>query len=134
MIMTVMFSNIIILCLVFLQTYTFLLLSFSTVICYSMIFVIILNSQKLLKICCGVNQKAKIIKQKQKHQQGVGKQMTYKITNISVSQQALDFSYTVSHMPIFSPYPPSCFLPKYWVGSNIIYFPVTLSRLFPKVH
>lgn len=134
MIMTVMFSNMIILCLVFLQTFTFLLLSFSTVICYFMIFVIILNSQKLLKIHCGVNQKTKIIKQKQKHQQRVGKQMTSKITNISVSQQALDFSCTFSHTPIFSLYPPFCFLPKYWVCFKIIYFPVTLSRLFPEVH
>lgn len=54
MILKVVFSNTIVLCLVFLQTFTFFLLSFSTVICYFMIFVIILNSWKLLEVSCGV--------------------------------------------------------------------------------
>lgn len=59
MILKVVFSNIMILCLVLLQTFTFFLLSFSTVICCFMIFKIIFNSWKLLEVCCGVKQKQK---------------------------------------------------------------------------
>lgn len=56
MIMKVVFSNIILLCLVLLKKFTFFLLSFS-VICYFIIFVIILNSCKLLDVCDDVKQK-----------------------------------------------------------------------------
>lgn len=93
-IVKVVFSNIIVLCLVLLQTFTFFLLSFSTVICYFRFFVIILNSCKLLEVCYGVERKIKI---QSRNKSRVGKQMAEEWpVLLAHGRHCFSYTYTLS--------------------------------------
>lgn len=122
MIVKVVFFSTIVLCLVLLQTFTFFLLSFSTVICYFMIFIIILNRGKLLEVCCGVKQKQKY-KAETKAERG-SKWLTKQPVLLALGRH-----FELHILSFLNP--PLCFLPKCCLGAKIWQFPV---KLVPRFH